>query len=343
MTADRETAYAHGESPRAKLLERLVADFEREHGVDLRDDRIAMERLEEAADQALQELETRSSTRITVPSLSADASGPQHLDRVVTREDLDSVESYHPEQRAPSRPAQDRRFVKIPEKPPLVTYSLMAVAILMYLMQILTRSFFGQDLPAALGVKANSLIVAGQYWRLFTPMLLHGSLIHLGFNMYALYILGRRLERYFGHGRFFSLYLISGFAGNILSFYLTPAPSLGSSTAIFGLLGAEGVFIYQHKNLFGERFRLALRQIIQVAVINLIIGLSPGIDNWGHIGGLLGGIAFTWFAGPSFRIEGLDPNLKLVDQRAESSTLVTLTLMGAALAALVGMIIAVRR
>lgn len=342
MSADRETAFAHGESPRARLLERLAADFERQHGVDLRDDRIAMQRLEEAVDQALQELETRPSTRITVPSLSADAAGPQDLDRVVTREELEAVEGYHPE-RYPSEPPPSRRFVSIPERPPLVTFSLMAVSILMYLMQVVTAAVFGQDLPAALGVKANGLIVAGQYWRLFSPMLLHGSLIHLGFNMYALYILGRRLERYFGHVRFFSLYAVSGFAGNILSFYLTPAPSLGSSTAIFGLLGAEGVFIYQHRKLFGERFKGALRQIIQVAVINLIIGLSPGIDNWGHIGGLLGGVVFTWFAGPVFKIEGLDPDLRLVDQRPESSALAALVVQGAALAVLAGLIILSRR
>jgi rhomboid protease GluP len=342
MSADRETAFAHGESPRARLLEKLAADFERQHGVDLRDDRIAMERLEEAVDLALQELETHPSTRITVPSLSADASGSQDLDRVVTREDLEAVEGYHPE-RYPPDPQPSRRFVSIPERPPLVTFSLMAVSILMYLMQVLTGAVFGQDLPAALGVKANSLIVAGQYWRLFSPMLLHGSLIHLGFNMYALYILGQRLERYFGHVRFFSLYAVSGFAGNILSFYLTPASSLGSSTAIFGLLGAEGVFIYQHRKLFGERFKGALRQIIQVAVINLIIGLSPGIDNWGHIGGLLGGVAFTWFAGPVFKIEGLDPDLRLVDQRSESSALAALVVQGAALAVLAGLIILSRR
>lgn len=342
MNTDWKSSLDYGKSPRAVLLNKLRIDFEHEHEVDLRGDRIAMERLEEAVDQALQELETRASTRITIPFLSADASGPKHLDQIVSRDDLEAVEDYQPVQDQPRPKASPRRFIRIPERPPLVTYSLMAVSILMYLFQVLTGSFLGEDLPAALGVKANSLIVQGQYWRLLTPMLLHGSLIHLGFNMYALYILGRRLERYFNHFRFFGLYLISGFAGNILSFYLTPEPSLGSSTAIFGLLAAEGVFIYQHRSMFGDRFKGALRQIIQVAAINLIIGLTPGIDNWGHIGGLLGGAAFSWFAGPVFKIEGLSPDLKLVDQRSGSGILTVFLVLGIILSVLVGVLIGIR-
>ncbi len=98
-----------------------------------------------------------------------------------------------------------------------------------------------------LGLKVNELIVQGQYWRLLTPMFLHGDILHLGFNMYALYIFGPSLERYFGHLRFITLFVLSGFAGNVLSFMFSAAPSLGSSTAIFGLLGAEGVFLYRNR------------------------------------------------------------------------------------------------
>jgi rhomboid protease GluP len=201
------------------------------------------------------------------------------------------------EQETPPEPPSPPRFQ------PSVTYAVLAVTVLVYLLQIGTRTLVGYDLPAAYGIKDNGLIEAGQYWRLFTPLLLHGSFIHLAFNMYALYVLGGRLERFFGHTRFLGLYLISGFAGNIMSMALTEAPSLGSSTAIFGILAAEGVFLYQHRNLTDQSNR-ALRQIIQVAVINLVIGISPGIDNWGHIGGLLGGLAFTWWAGPALQVVG---------------------------------------
>jgi rhomboid protease GluP len=116
--------------------------------------------------------------------------------------------------------------------------------------------------------------------------------------MYALYVLGPGLERYFGHTRFLILYFLSGFAGNVASFMLSAAPSVGASTAIFGLIGAEAVFVYQNQKLFAGRARQILQQIIMIAVINLLIGLSPGIDNWGHIGGLVGGTLFSWFGGP---------------------------------------------
>jgi rhomboid protease GluP len=88
-------------------------------------------------------------------------------------------------------------------------------------------------------------------WRLFTPLLLHGSIAHIGFNMYALFIIGPGLERYYGHLRFLVLYLLAGFAGNVFSFLFTPALSVGASTAIFGLVAAQGVFLYRHRQLFG--------------------------------------------------------------------------------------------
>lgn len=247
------------------------------------------------------------------------------------------IQSQEPKAEAPPPPQ-----IKTPEADPLVTYTLMGLSILFFLLQVGSSVVLDQDLIGDFGVKSNRLIKAGEFWRLLTPMLLHGSILHLGFNMYALYILGRRLEQYFGHARFLTLYIISGYSGNILSFTLTQADSLGSSTAIFGLLGAEGVFLYQHRDMLGERFRGALGQIIQVAVINLIIGLSPGIDNWGHMGGLVGGVVFTWFAGPTFRVEGLSPFLELVDTRAENVAWTVFLLMALALSGLVWLILNLR-
>jgi rhomboid protease GluP len=195
------------------------------------------------------------------------------------------------------------------------------VTVLAFLLQAATQFIFGTDLPAAIGVKANELIVGGQLWRLITPMFLHGSIVHIGFNMYALYVLGPGLERYYGHGRFLALYLLAGFAGNVFSFMFTTAPSLGSSTAIFGLLGAQGVFLYRNRELFGNIAQRALMNIVLIAAINLVIGLQPGIDNWGHIGGLIGGTLFAWYAGPLFRVEGLYSPYRLVDERDSGESL----------------------
>jgi len=198
---------------------------------------------------------------------------------------------------------------------PVVTYTLMVITIIVYILQAGTQQFLGYDIPALLGMKVNDLIIQGQLWRLLTPMFLHGSILHIGFNMYALVIIGSELERRFGHWRFLLLYFLGSFGGNVFSFLLSPNASLGASTAIFGLLGAEMVFFYQNRKLFGAGARRALQNVITVAAINFLIGLSPGIDNWGHLGGLVAGLIFTWFGGPKLNVEGQYPILNVVDER----------------------------
>lgn len=197
---------------------------------------------------------------------------------------------------------------------PSATYILLGVTILFFILQLLSTQILGIDYLLVFGAKINNAIQAGQYWRLLTPALLHISLIHIGFNMYALYAIGRGLELQYGHGRYILLYVISALAGNTFSFVFSSNPSAGASTAIFGLVAAEGIFILRNRFMFGGNTRAMLANIAAIILINLIIGLSPGIDNWGHLGGLLGGLAFAWFAGPTLKIEGVYPNLHLTDQ-----------------------------
>jgi rhomboid protease GluP len=199
---------------------------------------------------------------------------------------------------------------------PYVTYSLIGICVVVYLLQLATQTFLGVDIPTAWGVKANDLIMQGQIWRFITPIFLHGSILHIGFNMYALFYIGPTLERFYGRWRYLTLFLLSGFAGNVFSFMFSPYQSLGASTAIFGLLGAEGVLIYQNREVFGNIARRALTQVIMIAVVNLIIGLTPGIDNFGHIGGLIGGTLFAWFGGPLLQRQGLYPPYTLKDARS---------------------------
>lgn len=215
-----------------------------------------------------------------------------------------------------------RVAVRMPQRQPLVVYALLGITVLVFLLQLLTESgqfgrcpFFNEtDLPACYGLKVNELILDGQLWRLITPVLLHASLLHIGFNMYALYVLGPELERHFGHLPFLALYLLSGFSGVVLSFLLTQSPSLGASTAVFGLLAAQGVFVYLNQKLFGRRAQAMLRSIINIALINLLIGLTPGIDNWGHVGGLLGGGLFALIAAPVYRVESDELEYRLVNR-----------------------------
>ncbi len=206
---------------------------------------------------------------------------------------------------------------------PYVTYVLIGICVAVYLLQTAISYLFNIDITQAL-VKDNTLIMQGQIWRLITPIFLHGSIFHIGFNMYALFALGPTLERFYGRGRYLALFMLSGFAGNVMSFIFTANPSLGSSTAIFGLLGAEGVLIYQNREIFGNIVSRALSQVVIIAVINLVIGLTPnsGIDNWGHIGGLLGGTLFAWFGGPLLRRQGQVPPYSVVNVRTSREVII---------------------
>ena len=206
--------------------------------------------------------------------------------------------------------------MEIPRSAPYVTYSIIAVTVFVYVLQLLSEYLLGNDILVSYGARINEAILAGELWRFVTPVLLHGSLPHIAFNMYALLSFGTSLERFFGHGRFLLLYLVGAFAGNVTSFLFSPGYSVGASTAIFGLLGAEAVFLIQNRKMFSGQFRSAIGNIIFIAAINLfIIGSLPGIDNWGHIGGLIGGLMFTSFAGPLWELEGVYPAYHPVDKR----------------------------
>lgn len=219
----------------------------------------------------------------------------------------------------------------MPRPAPYVTYTIIGITVTFYVLQLVSVWALGYAVPGLgmdwleyYGARINEAILAGELWRFLTPALLHGSLPHIAFNMYALLSFGTGLERHFGHLRFFLLYLLGAFAGNVASFLFTGGSySIGASTAIFGLLGAEAVFLIQNRKSFPGQFRSAIGNIIFIAVINLfIIGSLPGIDNWGHIGGLVGGLMFTSFAGPLWEIEGVYPAYHLVDKRSFQAVII---------------------
>jgi len=239
-----------------------------------------------------------------------------------------------------------------------VTYILLAVTVFVYILQELTRigiarepfialsqlifgdellqallrNGWGEDILVLLGGKITPLIEIGQVWRLFTPALLHASLVHIAFNMYALFVIGPSLESFYGHWRFLALYVLGAFGGNVLSFYLSAGTSVGASTAIFAMVAAQGVFLYQNRQILGPRARAMLSNVIFIIVINLFLGLSPGIDNWGHMGGLITGLAFAWFAGPQLSVNYTGFGYQLTDQRSMTAVWSTGILLALALA-----------
>ncbi|HOG58804.1 MAG TPA: rhomboid family intramembrane serine protease [Anaerolineaceae bacterium] len=235
-----------------------------------------------------------------------------------------------PEERptAPESPAQTRRVALEIEKP-VVTYVLMGVIALFFIAQTLCTQFLGFDLPAALLSKIRSQILAGQLWRLITPILLHGSILHVGLNLYALWILGRQLEGIYGHWRFLILFLVAGFGGNVLSFVFSPNVSLGSSTGIFGLLAAEFLLILQNKQFFGPRARAMLGNLVFIFLLNIAIGIAPGsnIDNFGHLGGVIAGGLFAFLAGPKWELQFGASEPRVQDARHKNDTIAALLIV----------------
>ncbi|MGV3464841.1 MAG: rhomboid family intramembrane serine protease [Heyndrickxia sp.] len=170
---------------------------------------------------------------------------------------------------------------------PFFTYILLGIQVIVFLLlEMMGGSSNTQNL-IRFGAKYNPLIIEGQWWRFITPIFLHIGVIHLLMNSLALYYLGPTIERIYGRLRFLIIYLIAGFTGTLASFLFSSSVSAGASGAIFGCFGALLYLGAVYPKLF---FRTMGTNVIVVIIINLVFGYSvSGIDNFGHIGGLVGG------------------------------------------------------
>ena len=139
----------------------------------------------------------------------------------------------------------------------------------------------------------NAIIFHGEYYRLVTSMFLHGGIVHLLFNMYALYILGDFIERIYGAKKYLAIYFVSGIVASIFSLYFSPVMGVGASGAIFGLLGAALVFAYNEKDRIGKAL---VTNIIVIILLNVFIGLSmSNIDISARFGGFIAGAILGLF------------------------------------------------
>jgi membrane associated rhomboid family serine protease len=156
----------------------------------------------------------------------------------------------------------------------------------------------------AFGAKYGPAILAGQYWRLITPIFLHATIWHIGLNMLNFVILGTFFERIFGHLRFVLIYLLAGVSSMLASFAFAPQlVSVGASGAIFGLVGAYGAFVLVHRQALRNHGIIALGWLILVIGINIGLGfVISGTDNYAHVGGLLSGCLLGWFFTPFYRV-----------------------------------------
>src|SRR2546429_8907628 len=140
--------------------------------------------------------------------------------------------------------AQPGYRLRLPLGVPRAVWVLLALNIAIFVVPTLLQAVGTQvggvpinDYILEFGEKDNKQILAGEYYRFLTSMFLHGGWLHIGFNAYALYILGPEAERIYGTARFLALYFIARLAGGIASYALTPSPSVGASGAIFWLIG----------------------------------------------------------------------------------------------------------
>ena len=173
---------------------------------------------------------------------------------------------------------------------PLATYAIIALTSAISLFVLVSAP----DLGNALALDKVA-VLQGEWWRLLTATVVHGSIIHLGFNMYALYIVGPIVEALYGRPLYVTFYILCGLAGSLASFLFLANPSVGASGAIFGMFGLLAVSTYIHKPALGRQARSLTGQIVMLIVINLVIGFGVGgvfgaqIDNAAHIGGLIAG------------------------------------------------------
>lgn len=181
-------------------------------------------------------------------------------------------------------------------KQPIVTYIIMAVCIILFILMELSGGSTNSQILLKYGANLDILVKNGEYYRLFTCIFLHIGIMHLICNMYSLYAIGREVESLFGKVKYIIIFILSGIFGSIMSIAFTHNTiSAGASGAIFGLLGALLYFGINYRTYLGEAIK---RTIIPIIVVNLIIGFfAEGIDLAAHIGGLVGGVLVSMMVG----------------------------------------------
>jgi membrane associated rhomboid family serine protease len=203
---------------------------------------------------------------------------------------------------------------------PYLTYALLAINIGIFLLQYLMPEFYEENILFAGFSYTTGILRDKEFYRLFTAMFLHANLAHLALNMLSLYSIGASVERYFGHLRFILIYLLGGILGSLLMLFVSEA-GLGASGAIFAIFGAQIVFLYLHRGLFGEMARAQMWRSIWIMGFNFLAGFAINIGsqatganimvgNAAHIGGAIGGAVLAWFIGPRFVVRPLEKPLE---------------------------------
>lgn len=182
------------------------------------------------------------------------------------------------------------------KKDPIITKILITINIVIFILQLV----LGWDVVANFGANYAPFVKIGKFYVLFTSMFIHGNLIHLLFNMYALYIIGPQVESFYGKIKYLAIYFGSGILGALLSdIFLQNSISVGASGAIFGLLSSIVYFGYHYRAYLDNVIR---SQIMPLIIFNIFLGIViPNIDTFCHIGGLIGGVLVSMACGIKYK------------------------------------------
>jgi membrane associated rhomboid family serine protease len=196
------------------------------------------------------------------------------------------------------------RFM-LSQYPGIFTYALIAINVVVFIVSLLMPqvTLDGTQLSTLLieAGQINPLVLHGEYWRIFTAMFLHLSILHIGLNMLSLFFIGRVVEVLYRPVRYLTIYFLGGIAGGILFLLTSPAGfAVGASGAIFSVFGALGVFYIANRRALGSYGNGAIANWIFWVVLNLAFGFanSSTIGIMDYIGGLIVGMLLGWLLMP---------------------------------------------
>jgi membrane associated rhomboid family serine protease len=186
---------------------------------------------------------------------------------------------------------------------PVYSSILIACIVVVWLVQIifvpLESPVWGGDISVLLAGFVKPLFLDGQYWRILTGGTLHGGILHLAFNAYALYILGKLVEFLSNRAHLAIVFVLSVIGGGVMSLIFIPdVPSIGASGGVIGFLGYLTAYGYKRRKLLSNAFlKNMLFNIAFIAFVGIFV--IPGVDNFGHLGGLLVGLVYGFVQIPS--------------------------------------------
>ncbi|HET8845438.1 MAG TPA: rhomboid family intramembrane serine protease [Ktedonobacteraceae bacterium] len=200
-----------------------------------------------------------------------------------------------------SRPnTMQRRAIRtrfwLSQNPRFVTYLLIFLNVAAYLvLAIMSGNLFSIDIGPLvnMGAQAGILIQQGDYWRIFTAMFLHVSILHVAMNMLSLFFIGPTVELVYGKWRYLLIYLLAGIVAGLASQFTLPAnvPVVGASGAIAGIFGALGAFFIVNRRALGPAGNAMIGQWVFWLVLNIVFNFSASNIAWqGHLGGLIAGL-----------------------------------------------------